>query len=118
MDVRVIMPHVNDSRSGGRAELVAANYLVKQGVRVFLYPGMTHVKAMLVDDWACVGSGNLNLFGLKLCKEHNVASSNPAFAHELKRELFEEDFTHSYELNEPVSVEWMDFLADFVLEGI
>jgi len=117
VDVRVIMPHVNDSRTGGRAELVTANYLVQQGVRVFFYPGMTHVKAVLIDDWACVGSGNLNQFGLKLCQEHNVATSDPVFAHHLKHDLFEEDFTHCYELTEPIAVEWMDFLADFALEG-
>jgi len=35
----------------------------------------------------------------------------------LKQELFEEDFARSYELSEPVSVDWVDFLADLVLEG-
>jgi cardiolipin synthase len=118
VDVRVIFPHVNDSRTGARAELVTANYLVQQGVRVFFYPGMTHVKALLVDDWACVGSGNLNQFSLRLCQEHNVATSDPAFAARLKHDLFEEDFSHCYELSDPVAVEWMDFLAGFVLEGI
>ena len=118
VDVRVILPHVNDSRTGGRAELVASNYLVKQGVRVFFYPGMTHVKALLVDDWACVGSGNLNQFGLRLCQEHNIGTSDAGFARRLKHDLFEEDFTHCYELTESVPLEWMDFVADFVLEGI
>jgi cardiolipin synthase len=118
VDVRVILPHVSDSHIGSRAELIAANYLVGQGVRVFFYPGMTHVKALLVDDWACVGSGNLNQFSLRLCQEHNVATSDPAFSVRLKHDLFEEDFTHCYELTEPVPVEWGDFLADFLLEGI
>jgi cardiolipin synthase len=117
-DVRVIIPHVSDSRFGSRAELIAANYLVGQGVRVFFYPGMTHVKALLADDWACVGSGNLNQFGLRLCQEHNVATSDPLFSAHLKRALFDEDFTHCYELTEQVPVEWGDFLADFLLEGI
>lgn len=118
VDVRVIFPHVNDSRTGARAELVAANYLVQQGVRVFFYPGMTHVKALLVDDWACVGSGNLNQFSFRLCQEHNVGTSDPAFTSKLKHDLFEEDFSHCYELSDPVEIEWMDFLASFVLEGI
>ena len=118
VDVRVVLPHVNDSRTGSRAELITANYLVQQGVRVFFYPGMTHVKALLVDDWACVGSGNLNQFGLRLCQEHNVATSDKGFSAHLKHHLFEEDFSHSYELTEPVTVEWMDFLADIILEGL
>jgi cardiolipin synthase len=78
---------------------------------------MTHVKALLVDDWACLGSGNLNHLSLRVCQEHNVATSDPAFAARLKKELFEEDFSRSYELTEPVSIEWVDFLADLVLEG-
>lgn len=118
VEVRVILPHANDSRTGARAELVASNYLVSQGVRVFFYPGMTHVKALLVDDWACVGSGNLNQFGLRLCQEHNIGTSDPGFARRLKHDLFEEDVTHCYELTDPVPLEWMDFVADFLLEGI
>jgi cardiolipin synthase A/B len=117
VDVRVVMPRVNDLKPGGRSNLVLANYLLEHGVRVYFYPGMTHVKALLVDDWACVGSANLNHLSLRLCQEHNVGTSDPAFAGRLKRELFEEDFARSYELTEPVSIEWVDFLADLILEG-
>ena len=117
VDVRVVLPRVNDLKAGGRSNLVLANYLIGHGVRVYFYPGMTHVKALLVDDWACLGSANLNHLSLRVCQEHNVATSDPAFAARLKRELFEEDFARSYELTEPVSIEWVDFLADLVLEG-
>ena len=41
----------------------------------------------------------------------------PPLPARLKRELFEEDFARSYELTEPVSIEWVDFLADLILEG-
>ncbi len=117
VDVRVVLPHVNDLKAGGRSNLVIANYLLQQGVRVFFYPGMTHVKALLVDDWACLGSGNLNHLSLHLNQEQNLATSDPAFAASLKRELFEEDFARSYQLTEPVSVEWLDLLANLVLEN-
>jgi phosphatidylserine/phosphatidylglycerophosphate/cardiolipin synthase-like enzyme len=117
VDVRVVLPRVNDLKAGGRGNLVTANYLLQNGVRVYFYPGMTHVKAMLVDGWACVGSGNLNHLSLRLCQEHNVATSDPGFAQHLKHELFEEDFLHSYELTEPISVDWMDVVADVVLES-
>jgi hypothetical protein len=36
----------------------------------------------------------------------------------VKQELFEQDFGRSYELKEPVSVDWVDFLTDLVLEGL
>jgi cardiolipin synthase len=117
VDVRVLLPRVNDLKAGGRSNLVIANYLIQQGVRVYFYPGMTHVKALLVDDWSCLGSGNLNHLSLRINQEQNIATSDPAFAHCLKRELFEEDFARSAELNEPVSLEWMDLLADLVLEN-
>jgi hypothetical protein len=50
--------------------------------------------------------------------EENVATSDPGFALQLKRDLFEEDFSRSYELKDPISVDWVDFLSDLVLEGI
>ena len=118
LDVRVVLPRVNDLKAGGRSNLVLADYLIEHGVRVYFYPGMTHVKALLVDDWACLGSANLNHLSLRVCQERNVASSDPVFAARLKKELFEEDFSRSYELTEPVSIEWVDFLADLVLEGL
>ena len=115
VDVRIILPRVNDFKAGGRSNMVNANYLLQHGVRIYFYPGMTHVKALLVDDWSCLGSANLNHLSLRLCQEHNVATSDPRFAARLKRELFEEDFSRSYELTEPVAVDWVDLLSDQLL---
>jgi cardiolipin synthase A/B len=115
VDVRVILPRVNDFKAGGRSNLVNANHLLQHGVRVYFYPGMTHVKALLVDGWSCLGSANLNHLSLRLCQEHNVATSDPDFASRLKRALFEEDFSRSYELTELVAVDWVDLLADQLL---
>ncbi len=117
VDVRVVLPCVNDFKAGGRSNLVIANYLRAHGVRVYFYPAMTHVKALLVDGWACLGSGNLNHLSLRLNQEQNVATSDPAFAAELNRRLFQPDFARSYELTEPLSVDWVDFLSDLALEG-
>jgi hypothetical protein len=47
----------------------------------------------------------------------SIATSDPAFAARLKHDLFEADFTRSYELNHAISVDWADFLADTVLEA-
>ncbi|HLH55231.1 MAG TPA: phosphatidylserine/phosphatidylglycerophosphate/cardiolipin synthase family protein [Verrucomicrobiae bacterium] len=117
VDVRVVLPCFNDFKAGGRGNIVIANYFIEHGVRVYFYPGMSHVKALLVDGWACLGSGNLNHLSLRVNHEQNIASSDPVFANEVEQELFEEDFSRSYELKEPVSVDWVDFLADLVLEG-
>ena len=117
VDVRVVLPRVNDAKAGRRSNLVTANYLLQHGVRVYFYPGMTHVKAFLADGWACLGSANLNHLSLRLCQERNLATSDPDFAAHLKHDLFEEDFARSYELTSPITVDWVDFLADLVLEG-
>lgn len=117
VDVRVVLPCVNDFKAGGRSNLVIANYLLEHGVRVYFYPAMTHVKALLVDGWACLGSGNLNHLSLRVNHEENIATSDPAFADQLKKELFEQDFARSFELKDPISVDWVDFLADLALEG-
>ena len=117
VDVRVILPRVNDFKAGGRSNLIVANYLLQEGIRVYFFPGMTHVKALLVDGWSCVGSANLNHLSMRVCQEQNVATSDPAFATRLNHDLFQEDFSRSYELTEPIAVEWVDFMADLVLEG-
>jgi phosphatidylserine/phosphatidylglycerophosphate/cardiolipin synthase-like enzyme len=118
VDVRVVMPQVNDFKTGGRSNLIVANYLHQHGVRVYFYPGMTHVKALLVDGWSCLGSGNMTHLSLDWSQEQNIATSDPAFAARLKHDLFEEDFARSYELNQSISVDWVDFMADTALEGL
>jgi cardiolipin synthase len=117
VDVRVVLPCVNDFKAGGRGNVVIANYLMEHGVRVYFYPAMTHVKALLVDGWSCLGSGNLNHLSLRVNHEQNIATSDPGFAEHVEKDLFEQDFARSYELKDPVSVDWVDFLADLVLEG-
>lgn len=117
VDVRVVLPRVNDFKAGGRGNIVIANYLLQHGVRVYFYPAMTHVKALLVDGWACLGSANLNHLSLRVNQEQNVASSDPAFAARVQSELFDPDFARSYELTSPIAVDWVDFLAGFLLEG-
>jgi cardiolipin synthase len=118
VDVRVVLPRVNDVKAGTRGNLVIANYLRERGVRVYFYPGMTHVKALQVDGWSCLGSANLNHLSLRVNQEQNLATSDPGFATQLKTQLFETDFARSYELKEPIAVDWVDFITDLVLEGL
>ncbi len=115
VDVRVVLPAENDFSSGRRGNLVTANYLLQHGVRVYFYPGMTHVKAILADGWVCFGSANFNTLSLRLNQEADLATSDAAFAARFKHELFATDFEKSYELKEPVSVGWNDHLADRLL---
>ena len=90
----------------------ARHYLRKNGVRVYLYPGMTHVKALIVDGWAGLGSANFNHLSLRLNQEVNVATSDAATVGRLRRELFEVDFDKSHELREAIPVGWTDHLVE------
>jgi cardiolipin synthase A/B len=117
VDVRVVLPSDNDLGGATSSNFVTGNKLFEHGVRVFFYPGMTHVKALLVDGWACVGSANFNTLSLRLNQENDIATSDPAFARQLKTDLFETDFSKSYELSEPLSVGWDDHLVDSFLKS-
>ncbi len=112
VDVRVILPGENDVVGSHSSNLVTANYLLKHGVRVYVYPGMSHVKALWVDGWVCLGSGNLNHLSLRRNRELNVATSDPEIAARVLRELFEVDLAKSHELSAPVAVTWTDKLVE------
>ena len=108
VDVRVIVPAENDSGIMQTSDQVIGNQLIQNGARVYVYPGMTHVKAAIYDGWACLGSANFNKMSLHVGQELDVAFSDAATVDRLKSELFEEDFRRSRELKSPVPLDWMD----------
>ena len=115
VDVRIVLPSDNDFGAGKSSNLVTANNLVRGGVRVFLYPGMTHVKALVADGWATFGSANFNKLSLRTNHEFNLATSDAGIVGSLARDLFEVDFAKSREITEPIEVSWTDELADTIL---
>ena len=114
VDVRIVLPSSGDSRFMNSANLLAARALMKSGVRVYIYPGMTHVKAALYDGWACLGSANFDKLSLRVNRETNVATSDPVFAGRLRQELFEADFARSRELVEVPSTGWGTYISAYV----
>ena len=117
VDVRVVMPSDSDLGFGNASNMVTANALIANGVRVYVYPGMTHIKAAIFDGWACIGSANFNKLSLRRNLEANIATSDPRFVGELRRDLFERDFADSYELTEPVAITGGDSFAEWVMSG-
>ncbi len=115
VDVRVVLPLGTDSPGGNSSNYVTANYLLANGVRVYIYPGMTHVKALIVDGWACIGSANFNHLSLRLNQEVNVAFSDQETVERLRRELFEVDFEKSHDLRGPIPVGWTDHVVEELL---
>lgn len=107
VDVRVIFPDKNNVGIMDKNNRYIANKLIKNGVRVYFYKGMTHVKAALFDDYAVVGSANVDKMSLYINREMSVGISDLAFVQELETELFEKDFANSEELLEPLQIGWL-----------
>ncbi len=114
VDVRVVVPLVTDRGPITRNNALAANAMLEHGIRVFIYPGMSHVKAALYDDWVCLGSANWDRWSFRINKELNIATSEPAAVRELKERVFEADFAASVELTEPFPERWSDYLLEIV----
>ncbi len=112
VDVRVIIPTETDRGLITRNIALAANTLLANGVRVFIYPGFTHAKAAIFDGWASMGSANLDRLSLKINQELNIATSEPEAVQELLEELFEPDFAMAAELTEPFPEKWADYLIE------
>ena len=112
VDVRVIIPLETDRGLITRNNVLAANALLRNGARVFIYPGMSHVKAALFDDWACLGSANWDRWSFYLNKELNIATSEPSVVQALREELFEQDFATAVELTEEIPEHWSDYLYE------
>lgn len=118
VDVRVIMPAESDVGIMQASDAVVANEMIRNGIRVFIYPGMTHVKAAIYDGWACVGSANLEKMSLRVSQELDVAFSDPETVDRLNRELFQADFKRSRELTAPIAANWLDSLLKAVAEQL
>jgi len=114
VDVRVIIPMEGNHGVLNASNVIAANTLLKYGVRVFIYPGMSHIKAAIYDGWACAGSANFDKLSFRVNKEMNLGSSDPDFVRQLTEKVFEPDFAAAVELKEPLPSGWKNTFANIV----
>lgn len=112
VDVRVILPSSNNVGIMDKNNLIKTNTLIKNGIRVYMYSGMTHIKAGIFDGWASVGSANFDRYSLYINQEMNLGISDPAFVKELEERLFQKDFAASMEVKEPFSIAWTSYVAN------
>lgn len=119
VDVRFVIAERGDMKMMDMNNVQSINAMLANGIRVYMYPGMTHVKATIVDDWLMVGSANLDKLSLRVNNEANIATSNPRAVAELKERVFEADFERSAELTAPLPTgpnhQLAEALADFFL---
>lgn len=87
VDVRVTIPRDVNNYVGMGANRYTVKRLLDHGVRVFIYPGMTHVKAAIYDQWACVGSANFDDLSLHKNYELNLFTDNPEIVRQIEHDL-------------------------------
>lgn len=104
VDVKIIFPAVNDMVLYDKINLKIANYFIENGIEVYLYPKMAHVKAAIYDNWACLGSANFNKLSMFKNREINIAFYDKKLVDELYEKLFVKDFEVSQKYEEPVDI--------------
>jgi len=118
VDVRVIMPYRSDSGLITRSNVLVANAMLRNGIRVYIYPGMSHLKAAIYDGWACLGSANMDNLSLRTNREMNLATSHPPAVDALREQVFYADMEKSAELTSPLPDNWSDYLAELLADSL
>ena len=72
------------------------------------------VKAIVVDDWTCLGSANLDALSLLINAEVNIAFTDPKATSTLVRDLFLTDFKKSKKLERKDVKDWDDPLSETI----
>jgi cardiolipin synthase len=118
VDVRVIMPYQSDSGVITRSNALVANAMLRNGIRVYIYPGMSHLKAAIYDGWACLGSANMDNLSLRTNREMNLATTHLPAVDALREQVFHVDMEKSVELTEPLPSNWSDYLAELLADSL
>lgn len=108
VDVRIILPAKNNILLMAKNNKYLTNMFLQNQIRVFFYPGMTHVKAAIYDGWAVIGSANFDSLSFDTNRELSIAFSDPQLVERLKTELFEKDFAISTEMQQLLETNWTD----------
>jgi cardiolipin synthase len=112
-DVRVVLTIHSGSDAIDRSNKVTANRLLRAGIRVYLYPGLTHVKATTVDGcWAYLGTGNFDALSLRHNRELGVSVAPGPLIAELEEILFLPDFRPEWELAEPLPLRGTEYVYE------
>lgn len=100
VEVKLLVPAKNNHNLADIASGSHFYKLLKAGIRIFRYSGnMLHAKTAVIDDnWATVGSFNLDNLSFFFNYEANIVGTNKDFVAELK-EYFTEDLKLSSELH-------------------
>ena len=103
VDVRLLIPYTSDHTIVDAATQSYIWIMLKAKVKVYFYrEQMLHAKTVVIDDdWASVGSANLDNLSLLFNYETNLVGTNRAFVGALK-EQFMDDINNSNAVTLPV----------------
>ena len=118
VDVRVIIPYQSDSGIINRSNVTAINTMLANGIRVFIYPGESHIKGAVYDGWICLGSANFDQLSLRINKEMNIATSSPSVVRAFMDKVMIPDFEKSVEIKQPLPEKWSDFLLETIADQL
>lgn len=86
--VRILLQGLAEYRLQLYASRSLYQELLEAGVEIYEYKrSFLHAKVAIADDWATVGSSNIDPFSLLLAREANLVVLDKAFAQELKARL-------------------------------
>ncbi|MDR2189462.1 MAG: phospholipase D-like domain-containing protein, partial [Azonexus sp.] len=97
-------------------------WLLNHGIRIFEYEkSFMHAKVAVIDDqWATVGSSNIDPFSLLLAKEANLAVRDPAFASQLRASVDRamQDGARETRREDLIRQPWLSRLVRWVSYGL
>ncbi|UQZ89824.1 cardiolipin synthase [Deltaproteobacteria bacterium Smac51] len=109
IDVRLMLPSISDHWVSQMIALGYARQLLQYGVRVFLYNGFIHSKALVSDGLVTsIGTSNLTTRSFTIDFEINAFIYDSAFASSYET-IFLNDQSNSVEINE----EWFESQSGF-----
>ena len=122
VDVRLIVPQKNNHLYAGLAGRSLYTELLTSGIRIFeRFPPFIHAKATIIDDeFALIGTANLDVRSLHLNYESNLAVYDKEFTNKLK-EIILDDQVQSKEiilsewLQRPIKNQMLENLAHLMM---
>ncbi len=115
VDVRVIIPSKNDILIVKWASVTFYKEMIASGIRIYEYgPNMLHSKTMIVDDFAIVGSSNLNHRSFMHDLELDAILQTEKAKSKLL-DLFKKDLLHCHaiESNDLKHRTWLDKMLSY-----
>ncbi len=103
VDVRAVLTMRGDVKQMNKFAAIMGNHLYRAGARIYLYPSMSHVKAMSVDGTlAYIGTANFDDLSLRNNREVALTVHGPDLIRQIDEGLFLRDMADSEKLRAPL----------------